>query len=87
MAQSAQQDLQSRIDSIWKTYDRDQSGFLDRQETWNFLSKPGNNLMLGSDLKQSDFDKVFMEIDMNKDGKISKEEMRQLIMRMQNKQF
>ena len=71
------QAIQGVIDQIWATYDVDNSGALDKEETKKFVKKTLCD-MEGSDggeFSEEDFDACFQEFDKDKSGTIEKDEM------------
>ena len=69
------------IDEIWIKFDKDNSGYLDKQETRNFLKN-----ILGSmgerEFSEDDFFRFFTEFDSDNNGIITKNEMRRFIVQV-----
>lgn len=67
------------IEDIWKNYDKDNNGTLDKEETRNFTK---STLMQMNDYSESqgftnaDFDECFKDFDKDGNGVISKREMK-----------
>ena len=68
--------IQECIDEIWQEYDRDNNGYLDKDECKKFILSTVDE-MKGVPLPKGelDFDSCFDEIDTDNSGHISKEEM------------
>ena len=60
---------------MWDTYDIDDSGDLDKQETKKFVQDILGNIGSADELTQEDFDEVFATFDEDDSGTIEKEEM------------
>ena len=70
---------------IFKTYDRDSSGFLDKKESKMLVQEMLSNLGLRSEgLKDQEFDQIFEKFDKNGDGVIQKAEVKDLVYAMSN---
>ena len=64
------------VEDLWKTYDKDGNGYLDKQETKAFVIDTLGATGLGSnDFTQEQFDEVWVSIDTEKSGTIEKREM------------
>ena len=66
------------MEDIWKEYDKDGNGHLDKEETKAFVLKTLCEMKGGereSDFSTEDFDACFAEFDKDKSGTIEKEEM------------
>ena len=76
MANPEEQAIQAVIDQIWDTYDQDNSGALDKEETKKFVKDTLGNLG-GGDGEFSDdaFDEVFGTFDKDNSGTVEKNEM------------
>ena len=57
------------VNRIWKKYDTDRSGMLDKIETANFLNEILTTQNMGSPSMEQ-FNMFFSEFDINKDGVI-----------------
>ena len=67
------------VDEIWSTYDKDNSGYLDKQETKAFVMDTLSDMADGAGFSDSDFDQCFGEFDKDGSGTIEKNEMVQFI--------
>ena len=63
------------VEQIWDVYDADNSGDLDKEETWKFVKECLGNLGSCGNLSQKAFDKIFITFDTDKSGTIEKSEM------------
>ncbi|EQC31991.1 hypothetical protein SDRG_10191 [Saprolegnia diclina VS20] len=61
------------IEDIWHTFDQDQNGYLDRDETRAFIDAMAEAM---NGTTRLDFDACFDEYDQNRDGRLSRDEMR-----------
>ena len=68
--------IEKCIDDIWKTYDKDNSGFLDKQETKQFVKNTLSEMGESGEFSEQDFEACFKEFDKDGNGTISKEEMK-----------
>ncbi len=75
MSTPEDQAIQSVIDQIWYTYDTDQSGALDKQETKKFVQDTLGNLGSGDEFSDDAFDEVFATFDKDNSGTVEKAEM------------
>ncbi|KAF0684955.1 Aste57867_23113 [Aphanomyces stellatus] len=74
---SVKQVINDMLTDIWAKYDEDSSGFLDRDETRQFVQELQAGLEAeGLEVEMLDFDECFDDFDKNGDGKLSKKEMR-----------
>lgn len=64
------------IDEIWKNYDKDNSGFLDKQEAKNFIKNTLSEMGEDGEFSEADFEACFREFDKDGNGAISREEMK-----------
>ena len=58
--------IEKCIDDIWKTYDKDNSGFLDKEETKMFVKNTLSEMGENGEFSSADFEACFKEFD--KDG-------------------
>ena len=58
----------STVEDIWKTYDKDNSGFLDKKETRLFVSATLGEMGEKGDFSEAEFEACFKEFD--KDGNL-----------------
>ena len=68
--------IEKCIDDIWKTYDKDNSGFLDKQETKVFVKNTLSEMGESAEFAEQDFEACFKEFDKDGNGTISKDEMK-----------
>ena len=66
------------IDAAWNAYDKDGNGYLDRNEASNLFKELFASE--GVQLDSAQLDVIIDAVDNNKDEKISKEEMTNLLM-------
>ena len=64
--------------SSFDKYDKDKSGYIEEAELKEVINEMAIQLHIKSDISQDDVKKVLNSIDINKDGKISKEEFETL---------
>jgi Ca2+-binding EF-hand superfamily protein len=70
-----EQAIQGVIDQIWATYDVDNSGALDKEETKKFVKDTFGNLSGGDEFSDEAFDEVFATFDKDGSGTVEKAEM------------
>ena len=63
------------MDDIWKEYDKDGNGNLDKEETKAFVKKTLAEMAGADEFSDEDFDACFAEFDKDKSGTIEKDEM------------
>ncbi len=68
--------IEKCIDDIWKNYDKDNSGFLDKEETRAFVKNTLTEMGETGDFGDTDFEACFKEFDKDGNGTISKDEMK-----------
>ena len=66
---------QAVIDQIWETYDVDNSGALDKEETKKFVQDTLGNIGSGEEFSQEAFDELFATFDKDNSGTIDKPEI------------
>ena len=65
---------------MWPKWDKDGSGYLERAEAKATLTAMLNDIEYGLGvMPDEEFDELFKEVDLTKDGKISKDEMEKFI--------
>ena len=67
------------VDDIWKKYDTDGNGTLDKSETRKFVQHTLVEMEVNDKFNDDDFDGTFSEFDKDGNGTISKDEMRVFI--------
>ena len=67
------------VDDIWAIYDVDNSGYLDKDETRNFVKKTLHDMSDSGEFSEEDFDACFKEFDKDGSGTIEKDEMAEFI--------
>jgi Ca2+-binding EF-hand superfamily protein len=71
----SEESLNQVVEDIWKNFDKDGNGFLDKHELRAFLSSVNTNL--GDDAANEEkFEQTFKEIDADSSNTITKEEMK-----------
>mmetsp|Transcript_2824 Transcript_2824/g.1936 ORF Transcript_2824/g.1936 Transcript_2824/m.1936 type:complete len:88 (+) Transcript_2824:57-320(+) len=68
--------IEKCIDDIWKKYDKDNNGHLDKHETRLFVQQTLKEMEVNDDFKEDDFEGTFKEFDKDGNGTISREEMK-----------
>ncbi len=68
--------IEKCIDDIWRTYDKDNSGYLDKVETKQFVKNTLTELGERGEFSQGDFEDCFNKFDKDGSGTISKDEMK-----------
>ena len=63
------------VDDIWDKYDKDMSGFLDKEETKAFVKDTMQEMSDNGEWKDEEFEKCFAEFDKDGSGTIEKAEM------------
>ena len=79
MSDGVDQLINKIVDDIWNTYDQDNSGALDREETRRFMENTLKEMSEGGAgseaISDEDFDATFKEFDKDGSGTIEKAEM------------
>lgn len=70
-----------QIEDIWITYDLDENGFLEKEETMAFLEDYMSQHST-SQFNTNNFENVFKVIDKNKNGVIDRDEMKDFIKKL-----
>ena len=68
--------IEKCIDDIWRTYDKDNSGYLDKSETKAFVKNTLTEMGENGEFTEADFEACFREFDKDENGSISREEMK-----------
>lgn len=74
--------IQGVIDQIWDTYDVDESGSLDKEETRRFVQDTLGKLGSDDEFSEEAFDQVFLTFDTDESGFVEKDEMVFFIMQL-----
>ena len=72
------------VDEIWAKYDSDGNGYLDKQETKQFVKDTLQDMSDGDGFNDGDFEECFSEFDKDGSGTIEKEEMVEFIKKVAN---
>merc|ERR1712007_189233 len=72
------------INGVWHIYDVDQCGFLDKEETKQFVQATLGDLGAGEDFDNERFDEIFCTWDKDGSGTLCKDEMEVVITEMLN---
>eukprot|EP00347_Sterkiella_histriomuscorum_P018667 403344636 len=67
--------IEKAVDDIWKTYDKDNSGFLDKDEAKFFVKTTLTEMGENGEFDDDDFEACFAAFDEDGSGTISKDEM------------
>ena len=82
-------DIDSKIDQavnkLFEKYDADKSGWLEDGEITKIIQDVFSHLNEHRTLTNEDVKKVMVALDKNSDGKISKDELREMIVRCMSK--
>lgn len=70
------------VDEIWNSYDLDNSGALDKEETRLFITELVPEMSSYFEFSDERFNKLFNELDINGEGTVEKEEMAGFILEM-----
>jgi Ca2+-binding EF-hand superfamily protein len=70
------------IDDIWKTYDKDSSGSLNKNEAETFIKDTLAEMGENGEFSKADFEASFKEFTKNGKSTISKGDMKELIKKM-----
>ena len=71
--------INQTIDDIWSNFDKDNSGYLDKNETKAFINSTLTEIGENSEYGEAEFEKCFKEFDKDGNGTISRDEMRAFI--------
>ena len=63
------------VEDIWKEYDKDNSGSLDKSETKKFVKNTLSEMNDNGEFSEADFEACFAEFDKDGSGTIEKDEM------------
>ena len=67
--------IQQCVDDIWSEYDKDNSGFLDKEETKQFVKNTLNEMQDNNDFSETDFEACFLDFDRDGSGTVHRNEM------------
>ncbi|CAI2383790.1 unnamed protein product [Moneuplotes crassus] len=82
MKNELEQVIDQYILDIWKCFDDDNNGTLDKSETKDFIKKMLEEVNEDPDFSDAEFEKCFREFDEDSNGTISRTEMKNFIMRI-----
>ncbi len=68
--------IEKCIDDIWRTYDKDNSGYLDKNETKQFVKNTLTEMGESGEFSEGDFEDCFSKFDKDGSGTISRDEMK-----------
>lgn len=68
-------DLKAHIDSIFKKYDKDKNGTLDRKELSKFLTDLYKVTGIDRKVTEKEASELIARVDVNSDGNMNKQEM------------
>ena len=71
--------IDKTIDDIWDSYDKDKSGFLDKNETKQFVKSTLMEVGDNGAFSEEEFEKCFKKFDKDGNGQISRDEMKAFI--------
>lgn len=74
--------VKKTVEEIWCKYDKDNNGYLDKHEMKPFAKESAEQMGEGAAFNDEEFETFFKELDTNEDGKISKDEMIEFILKM-----
>ena len=74
--------IEKCVEDIWKEYDKDGSGALDKEETKLFVKNTLGEINYNGDFSEEDFEACFKEFDKDGSGTIEKDEMALFIKRV-----
>ena len=67
--------LKEVVDDLWDKYDDDYNGFLDKDETRNFMKDILNQVPNAQEFSEDAFNELFIEFDEDESGTIEKHEL------------
>ena len=76
---SIEEVIKKCVEDIWKEYDKDNSGALDKDETKKFVKNTLSEMNDSGEFSEEDFDSCFKEFDKDGSGTIEKDEMAMFI--------
>ena len=82
--QEIDQVIRKCVDEIWQKYDADGNGYLDKQETKQFVKDTLHDMSDGDGFNDADFEECFGEFDKDASGTIEKIEMVEFIKKVAN---
>ena len=74
--------VSNAADEIWQRFDRDNNGFLDKIESEKMFRQIMIELGETEEFSDGDFKTAFREFDKDRNGRISRDEMRLFIIKM-----
>jgi len=63
------------VDDIWKEYNTNKSGSLNKEQTRKFVMDTLSDMQDGNEFTEADFEECFKEFDKDGSGSIDKDEM------------
>ena len=75
MTADIDQVIKKCVEDIWKEYDKDNSGALDKDETKKFVKNTLADMNDTGEFSEEDFEACFAEFDKDGSGTIEKDEM------------
>ncbi len=78
----AEDRIDKGLEDLFKTYDKDCSHFLDKNETRRLVKEMLHNIGIEETISDSDFELLYKKFDLNHDGVIQKSELKALALAM-----
>ena len=76
------QTVENAVEEIWRRFDKDNSGFLDRVESEKMFTQILVEFGEAVDFTDADFRSAFREFERNRNGRIGRDEMKLFIIKM-----
>ena len=76
------QTVENAVEEIWRRFDLDNSGFLDRVESERMFTYILTEFGEAEEFTDADFRAAFREFDRNRNGRIGRDEMKLFIIKM-----
>lgn len=74
--------IENCVNEIWSTYDKDNSGFLDKRETRAFIKSQLGKMGLEGEIPEALMDMCFQAFDKDGSGTVTRDEMRAFLKQM-----